>query len=395
VNQEGVAVTVPRSDHVHAFTGVGLPPLIPGVDCTNPLGENVTPLRWNGAYLCGPVHIENRANLNALVIGGVAEEGGDTYVFSNNAGDVCFGVDADLRRVGCGIFPFIAYRLTVWDLATENLGQFIGGEPYSGTSPNYGLVCSRAQTVDTTTGYLSAALNFLVTNPRHVDGDFAVPMVSRAITGSVTDSGDIVSVTDVNFGVAREAVGSQVVITVSGTDTNQDPNGFAPADSFNIWGVRVEGNMRPTINTAGLTTTTCETRAFYCDIDVTPILTVGTAISISYGAYLDVNVNPSADAGTHTAYGVYAYVRMTTEGASTAYGVYGSAAGADVNWAGYFIDADVYVQQRLEIDGALDLDGSIDTVGMDVGGAGAGVWMRSIPVTTSVGAGWIYVHNAA
>lgn len=132
-NADGVAVTVPRSDHVHeglhsiaafgqpqitgdatlsagasialtqvgndiaiAFTGAGIPAsLIPLVDCTFTLGEDVTPLRWNGAYLCGLLHVENRADLNAIVIGDVDEEGGDIIVYRDNLGEQSFTVDAD------------------------------------------------------------------------------------------------------------------------------------------------------------------------------------------------------------------------------------------------------------------------------------------------------------
>jgi hypothetical protein len=99
----GVTLTQVAQDIEIALSGVAPPAnWLPPVDCTWSLGEDVTPLRWNGLYSCGLVHIENRANLNALVIGDVDEEGGDIIVYENAVGNIAFQVDADAAALTLG-----------------------------------------------------------------------------------------------------------------------------------------------------------------------------------------------------------------------------------------------------------------------------------------------------
>ena len=108
-----IALTQVGNDIAIAFTGAGIPAsLIPLVDCTLTLGEDVTPLRWNGAALCGLLHIENRANLNALVIGDADEEGGDIVVYEDVVGNQALNFDADVATIIMGN-------------ATTGLGQVI------------------------------------------------------------------------------------------------------------------------------------------------------------------------------------------------------------------------------------------------------------------------------
>lgn len=69
--------------------------------------------------------------------------------------------------------------------------------------------------------------------------------------------------------------------------------------------------------------------------------------------------------GNRNFYGVYA----SAEGSKTnvggfpldCIGIFASASGGDVNWAGYFDDGDVFIENMLEVNGALNHDGT--TVG--------------------------------
>lgn len=59
-----------------------------------------------------------------------------------------------------------------------------------------------------------------------------------------------------------------------------------------------------------------------------------------------------------------------------------------LQWRDLYLDGWAYID-------SLRIDVALDTSPMDVPGAGAGVWIRSIPVTTGVGVGYIYVYNTA
>ncbi len=67
--------------------------------------------------------------------------------------------------------------------------------------------------------------------------------------------------------------------------------------------------------------------------------------STKYGFYSHVT-------GSGTSYGYYASV--TPAGGTAAYGIYSRASGATTNWAGYFQDGNVRIENNLDVDGTVD-----------------------------------------
>ena len=371
-----IALTQVGNDIAIAFTGAGIPAsLIPLVDCTLTLGEDVTPLRWNGLASCGLIHVENRANLNALVIGDVAEEGGDIIiyedaagnisfqvdadaadvtigdadtelglltiygknattlslgdatheggdiiVYSDAAGGIAFQVDADAISIGIGVAPVANTNVTMSAAATDvTILSIVDAADYSGSATNYGLNLTREVAAgDVAVAMLNYASKYSMTCKRDINNS-AGSIQSFSNYFDAADSGNIEGTTS---GKAREIYGTYCNVTQSGTDSTSNSN------SFRAYAGYFKSNVTMTENKGG-----------------------GAGYIANYGVYIDVDTNPTVTLGTvvPTSYGVWVDVDGTAAGISTAYGIYVSATGADANWSGYFLDSTV----GIGVDGSL------------------------------------------
>ena len=88
-----------------------------------------------------------------------------------------------------------------------------------------------------------------------------------------------------------------------------------------------------------------------------------------YGIYAHAENVRAGGNSTFNSYGVYGKATGTYHGTTTACGIYGTASGADDNWAGYFDDGDVYVKNNVGIGTTnpaykLDVNGDIQCVAL-------------------------------
>lgn len=331
-----------------AFTGAGIPgPLLPIVDCTHSIGEDVTPLRWNGAYLCNTLHIQNVADQDAIVIGRPVghplggEEGGDILVYGNATSGIAFQLDADVFRMGVGTGVAADITVMIQSLATDRWGIYVdrATNPYSGVAVNYGAYIYTDVAADTTaTGFPTNGLYSRVVNNRNLLNAI-IGMNTYGIRGSADDFGDMSGVPSI--GMARDVYGLHFTAGVDGTfDSTVNT-------SARTYGVHVRSANDPTVNKAA-GTLTAESYGGHFTARINPTITAGLFVGTTYGIWVDAD--GTNNEGTQTVYG--AFIDADAIGApatATVYGVYSSAAGGSVNWSGYFIDSAV----GIGVDGSL------------------------------------------
>lgn len=284
------------------------------------------------------------------MIGSPTEEGGDIIVYADAVGTIAFQLDSDAIEVGIGVAPVAGRKLQIQGEATDTYGVYIdlATVDYTGTALNFGLDLRKdISTGSITSGaLLSYGLDFYIRNYRDIDLTSLIPSntVTAGAFGIVYDYGDIIGTCLGLTSGSRGLRGVACAAFYQGQDTSD-----GATDVLTVEGAYLVADSRPTMNKGGgqLTSTVYGANI---DVDAIPTLTAGTYVGVTYGVYAHVNVNPSADLGTHTNYGGCFIVIGTTEGTSICYGVYADASGADVNWAGYFADGDVLIENTLHVD---------------------------------------------
>ncbi len=284
-NVEGVSAELCRKDHVHAHP--------------SGLGADLHHTKYTDAEAIAAVEGESDLDLSGVVgIGGAAVATSLLKILT--AGTETYGIQMDLNT-----------------------------NPYTGTSPNYGVnVLKRISSGGSSGGFLSGALDFSITNLRDVQNSFfGSHMLSLGIRGYVYDSG---SLTGTSGFTGRQTTGMFAGAIWNGAETSS-----GGSNQYILRGVVSQTSFAGTINNASASLS-AQIKGIDIDVDSTPTITAGGLSQSVYGVYCDVNVNPSTDSGIHNVYGAYFLVRGTTEGTSIIYGVYVDVAGADTNWAGYF-----------------------------------------------------------
>lgn len=271
------------------------------------------------------------ADAVALQLGDATHEGGDIVVYSDAVGGIAFQLDADAVEMGIGMAPLANCKLGILGEATDIYGIYLdmATNDYTGTALNVGIELRKDVSTGTVSaGFESNAFRGAIYNRRDFVDAFGTMMLTRGLRFSGIDIGDF-----------TETWGSQATRRVEGVwmDAAYSADDFTTGDNLvEVVGGYLSGRATPRLNKAA-GTLTAKAYGIYALGRVDPVITAGAFVAETYGAYLE---------GTGT-----------VEGTSTVYGVYAKASGGDVNWAGYFVGADVYIEKSLDIDLDLDVDG--------------------------------------